>query len=91
MVDVIDWQTDGHKVELPYEVLFEDFDFDTYNELVSEGLDTDEMISNLLSDNFDWLVNSFIYEVINTGEYTELSWARSRSNIQYRTKIFKSK
>ena len=42
----INWETDGYKVDLPKEVK------------IPKGIKDDE-IADYLSDNFDWLVNSF--------------------------------
>jgi hypothetical protein len=53
----IDWDTDGEEIDLPTKI----------NGFVVEGYedcDWDEVISDKLSDEYGWCVNSFCYEVI---------------------------
>jgi hypothetical protein len=50
----IDWETDGEEVNLPTELTLE----------VDDDVDLDEDGGDVLSDEYDWLVNGFDYEVM---------------------------
>ena len=50
----IDWETDGEEVNLPTELTLE----------VDDDVDLDEEGADILSDEYDWLVNGFDYEVV---------------------------
>jgi hypothetical protein len=50
----IDWETDGEEVNLPTELTLE----------VDDDVDLDEEGGDVLSDEYDWLVNGFDYEVM---------------------------
>jgi hypothetical protein len=46
----INWDTDGHKVDLPQQVVLE--------------VDNEDEIADKLSDQYDWCIHGLAYEII---------------------------
>lgn len=59
-ITTIDWDTDGHEVELPDELIVD---------IEAEGIvDPDNHLADWLSDKYGWTVKGLVYESVAEDE-----------------------